>query len=267
MKMVLKSVFFLTVEWLGVNAYFRWRNKGRIKTLLFHSISSPGKFFQNAISDDSFIRGLHYLSNNYSILKVNQSGEFSGYDPKKINVLLTFDDGFIDNYALAAPILARFKMSAVFFVIAECLPVGRPPSFITNKLGEYFRLEAYKTFTTVQAQELLAMGMTIGSHGNRHLDYSKLSVEAGLEDADESKKVIEAELNEPIQSFAFPWGKYRDHQLNSLSHAYRRIFTTEHGFNSIDDFVFHRNEVASYRHLCCAASGALDFFSKLFRRH
>ena len=263
MKTILKNALFVAMEWLGANAYFRHRNKGRVKVLLFHSISPPGLFFGNAVSADSFAQQLEYLSKRYSILRLTQEGQLSGYEPTKVNILLTFDDGFIDNYAVAAPILARFNMSATFFVIAECLPEGRPPSFIMKRLGGEPNLDVYRTFTTTQAQELLTMGMTIGSHSVSHIDYTTISAEAGTKDALESRVLIEAAMGVPISSFAFPWGRLQEQQAETLKRSYRRIFITEHGFNSINDFIFNRNEVANLSQLRCAASGALDYFSAL----
>ena len=266
MKFIFKGIFFFCLEWLGVNAYFRYKNRGKIKTLMFHSISPRGPFFDNSVSPESFTRQLLHLSKKYSILKLSQDGQLSGYCADKVNVLLTFDDGFVDNYLVAAPILNRFKITAAFFVIAECLVEGSPPSFIKLRQIEQANPDSYKTLTILQAQGLLAMGMSIGSHGGRHPDYSKLTPEMGIQDAIDSKSFIEAALGVPVESFAFPWGRFQDKQTEIIETAFRRIFTTEHGFNtSIDDKVFSRNEVANYLHLCCAASGALDFFSTLLR--
>ena len=266
MKLILKGIFFFCLEWSGVNAYFRYKNRGKIKTLMFHSISPPGLFFNNAVSADSFTRQMSYLSKKYSILQLSQNGQLSGYSTNKVNVLLTFDDGFVDNYLVAAPILNNFKITAVFFVIAECLADGSPPSFIKSRQIEQANPDVYKTLTIPQAHGLLAMGMSIGSHGSRHPDYSKIAHEMGIQDAVDSKSFIEAALGVPVESFSFPWGRFQDKQTEILKTAYRRVFTTEHGFNALDDEVFFRNEVANYPHLCCTASGALDFFSILLRR-
>ena len=205
MRIILKNAFFYAMEWLGVNKYFRYRYRGLVKTLMFHSISPPGQFFKNAISASIFTRQLHHLSKKYSILNMSQDGHLSGYDPMKVNILLTFDDGFIDNYTVAAPILAEFKMSAVFFVIADCLLKGSPPKFIVGNMVEDSMPNIYRTINKTQTQELLAMGMTVGSHGNNHFDYTSISADAGLDDARESQKKIEAEIGVPIESFAFPW--------------------------------------------------------------
>lgn len=238
-----------------------------MKVLMFHSISKPGLYFDNSVSESGFVSQIAYLSKHYSILKLSQNGKFSGYDPKRVNVLLTFDDGFRDNYATVVPILARFGLSGVFFVLGECLRNGSTPSFIKARLGQFSTNEAYNTITTSEARKMLHMGMTIGSHGQCHLDYSRVSFDEGFKDALESKDKIAKEVEVPVEVFAFPWGKFQERHLDELRRFYRRVFITQHGFNCIDDFVFYRNEIASTPHLWCAASGALDFFSGQARLH
>jgi peptidoglycan/xylan/chitin deacetylase (PgdA/CDA1 family) len=104
--------------------------------------------------------------------------------------------------------------------------------------------------------------MTIGSHGCTHPDYKIISYNAGLSDAFNSKILIENMLDLPISAFAFPWGHYQNNQPEELKKLYKFIFTTEHGFNSINDSVFCRNEVANAYHLRSSASGSLDYFKR-----
>lgn len=267
MKSILKFTLFSILEYSGINALFRYLNRGRIKVLMYHSISPNGPYFNNSVSEAGFICQLNYLLKHYSILSVTQDGHFSKVDPNKVNVLITFDDGFKDNYAIAAPILSRFGLSAVFFVIGECLERGTAPSFVINRLGKSPVPDIYKTVKVSEALEMHRMGMIIGSHGQVHADYSKASFEDGMKDALESKTFIEKEIEMPVVMFAFPWGKYQELHLVKLASVYRRIFITQHGFNAQDDFVFYRNEISNTPHLWCAASGALDFFRGLVGLH
>lgn len=247
-----------------MNAFFRLRNSGKIKVLMFHSISPPGLFFDNAVSADDLTRSISHLLKKYSVLSLSQDGRLVGYCRNKVNVLLTFDDGFVDNCKVAVPILNNFGISGVFFVIADCLEVGNTPSHITVKSDRSNAgdVDMYRTMTIPQARELIGLGMSIGSHGCNHPDYMSIDYQAGIQDAVNSKKRIEAMLGIPVHAFAFPWGRYQDHQPGELNTSYQWVFTTEHGVDSIEDRVFCRNEVADYFHLRCAASGSLDFFKR-----
>lgn len=257
----LKKFFLLYLELSGVNAFFRWKNAGKVKVLMFHSISPPGVYFDNAISVEDFSASLNYLSKNYSILKLTQRGDFVGYCPDKINVLLTFDDGFVDNFNVAAPIMKRLGISGVFFLIADCLKDGHVPRHINIKSDRkhVFDTSAYQTMTISQVRALLDSGMTIGSHGCAHPDYTAIDYHEGINDALVAKAQIQAVCDVSISAYAFPWGRFQDNQQNELGVHYQRIFTTNHGFNKLDDIVFCRNEVANFQHLRCAVSGSLDF--------
>lgn len=260
MSNLLKHVLFLALEILKINAFFRLLNRGKVKVLMYHSISIPGQYFTNAVSPESFSRQISYLRRNFAMLRITQNGDFIGYDRNRVNILLTFDDGFIDNYNIAAKVLVKNDVYGIFFLIADCLSNGSPPWFI-NTSSNYKLCESHNTLNAQQAKELILMGHAVGSHSLSHLNFADLTLESGIHDALASKKQIESLLGFEITSFSFPWGKFIDGQPVILSRYFRRVFTTKHGFNSIGDNVFYRNEVAGFFHMCATASGALDFIS------
>ena len=63
-------------------------------------------------SPDTFRWQLQYLSENYHINDVHNLP----YEPGKQDVLITFDDGYADNYTNALPILEELHIPAIFFV-------------------------------------------------------------------------------------------------------------------------------------------------------
>lgn len=257
----MKQAVFISFELLGINRFFRWKNSGKVKVLMFHSISTPGRYFDNSISPDDFSASLRYLLKNYSILRLTQDGQLLGHCPNKVNILLTFDDGFVDNLKVAAPMLKEFGITGVFFVISECLKEGSTPKHIEIKsFKSEVDIKAYNTMTVMQVRELIGLGMTVGSHGCNHPDYTTVDFQAGIQDAVVAKVCIQQILGITVSSFAFPWGRYQEKQSEVLKQSYQRIFTTDHGFNFIQDRVFCRNEVASFFHLRCATSGSLDYF-------
>ena len=71
-------------------------------------------------------------------------------------VIITFDDGYRDNYENAFPLLRARGMKATFFVISDFMDEERP---------EYL--------TWDMAREMLAAGMSIESHGRNHFSLAK----------------------------------------------------------------------------------------------
>ena len=57
----LKTIYFLLCEIFGLNLILRFINKGKIKVLLYHSISDRTDLFDNAVSSFEFKRHIKYL--------------------------------------------------------------------------------------------------------------------------------------------------------------------------------------------------------------
>lgn len=259
MKDLIKTVFFISLEICLVNKLFRYLNKRKIKVLLYHNIVNSEKtLFSNAVKQKIFRKQIKYLQKNYNIVSLSQDGKWHNISKEKVNVLLTFDDGFINNNEVVLPILLEFGIEASFFIITQCLDKGSVPSFIQNPNNH----QEFRTINTSQAKYMLEKGMNIGSHTLHHNDFSKLSLNDSLENAKQSKQYLEKTLGTPIECFAFPWGFYREEQIEPIKKIFSRIFTVKHGFNLKEDQILNRNEVDGLYHLYATASGALDYFKK-----
>jgi len=265
MKLFIKKFFLIALEILLVNKSFRHLNRGKIKVLLYHNLADSRQHFANAINKKSFRRQLEYLKNNYNIVRISQEGEWIGLSDDKVNILMTFDDGFINNYEVVLPILVEFGIHACFFLISDCIEEGNVPHFAQKSYSDSNRSPEFRTVNRAQVKEMFEKGMTIGSHSSSHEDFSKLDLEKAWKEASQSKQEIESLLATKVECFAFPWGFYKEEQLARIKKLFRRVFIVEHGFNLKDDHVFHRNEVDGYYHMFGAASGSLDWFKNILR--
>lgn len=106
-------------------------------------------------------------------------------------VLLTFDDGYLDNYTVAAPILKKYGFTGIFYIIS-----GKVGS------GDYMSWE--------QVAELARLGMDIGSHSVSHPDLTTLSPADLSGELKESAAAIRSRLGQPVYWFCYPAGKYND---------------------------------------------------------
>ena len=103
-------------------------------------------------------------------------------------IALTFDDGYIDFYYNAYPILRRYNLNATVFVITGF--VGKP---------------AYLTWG--QIKEMQGSGLIhFGAHTVHHYQLTALSDDSLRYELTESKKVLEEETGVPVNFMAYPYG-------------------------------------------------------------
>jgi len=108
-------------------------------------------------------------------------------------VAITFDDGYLDNYTHAYPVLKKYNIPAAIFVVI-------------NRVGKHLGNDDYMSWQ--QIKELSVSGLvTIGSHSMNHPNLSEIDSEAELrEEIFESKRILEKELNQEVKFFSYPFG-------------------------------------------------------------
>lgn len=105
-------------------------------------------------------------------------------------VVLSFDDGWYDQFRYAFPILEKHQDTATFFVF-------------TNAVGRR------KFLSWDDLRALVAAGMTIGDHTRSHPYLPQITDPQHLRDEIEgSKRLLENELGVPVTEFAYPFGQY-----------------------------------------------------------
>lgn|GEM_PF-862874 len=138
-------------------------------------------------------------------------------------VALTFDDGNPSDLKLVAPLLQKLGFKATFFLSLHSLE----KEIVTWK----------------HYQQLLADGFEIGSHGVSHRDLSSLSFSDVIDELEQSKQIIEKQLQIPISFFSLPFGMYNSKVIQQAKEVgYQAIFTTTFKFvyPSQSPFLVHR---------------------------
>ena len=83
----------------------------KCQVIMYHGVSKFGGY--GTISINHFKKQILFLSNYYKFIKVD---EFLGQNHSKRELLLTFDDGYHNNYEYVVPFLKKLNLPAVFFV-------------------------------------------------------------------------------------------------------------------------------------------------------
>lgn len=112
-------------------------------------------------------------------------------------VVLTFDDGFVDFATQALPVLLEHKAPATVFLI-------------TGKLGQDVDMAGYgqgvRFMSEAEVRELRPRGISLGSHTVTHAQLTNVSDEELWRELAESKARL-AELGEARLPLAYPWGQ------------------------------------------------------------
>jgi peptidoglycan/xylan/chitin deacetylase (PgdA/CDA1 family) len=122
----------------GLTGSLRWlsrRNTAVIPVLAYHGVSNDPA--EPALDEglkgptfDLFIKQLDYMNRHYSITTFTELLEIIRKDPSRLHrermALITFDDGFRNNYDVVFPALMDRGMKATVFIVTDCVQSGEP---------------------------------------------------------------------------------------------------------------------------------------------
>ena len=115
-------------------------------------------------------------------------------------VILTFDDGYGDNYRYLLPLLRKYTMKAVLFILGDRkhrnnfwdTPQGEPEAALLKP---------------AQIKEMLQSGLVeFGAHSMNHVNLTTVDPRKAEREVGDSKKALEHFLQKPVVSFAYPYG-------------------------------------------------------------
>jgi peptidoglycan/xylan/chitin deacetylase (PgdA/CDA1 family) len=149
--------------------------------------------------------------------------------PEKTAVI-TFDDGYANNYEGAFLPLVERGMVATWYLVTSCLG-----GYATWAGGE----PRQRMLTRDQAREVLAAGMEIGSHTCSHPDLTTLSRTRVRQEFADSRKFLEDLLGKQVSTVAYPYGQY-DERITALAMeaGYGLACTTRSGWHQLGNDPF-----------------------------
>lgn len=203
-------------------------NRG-VPVICYHSVTEDqSKKGSIVIPKDKFREQLKTIKDNgYTTLTMSELKDYLFKDkpiPEK-SVIITFDDGYRDNYTNAFPIIKELNMKVTIFVIAS-----------------YINKELY--LTGDQIKEMSDYGMDIESHTLSHKRLSALPYEEQLKELKKSKEAIEGITNKPVISIAYPEGIYNDNTKKAVvDSGYSMGFTIERGYADRNDNLAKLNRI------------------------
>jgi peptidoglycan/xylan/chitin deacetylase (PgdA/CDA1 family) len=177
--------------------------RSRVVVLCYHRIGLADVLTKPPAD---FRRELAYLKRNFECIGFGElcARLRDGRPFRKRAAVITFDDGYRDNYLLAVPALREFGLTATFFVSTGF--IGTTRVFPHDEaLAAHTGSPPKMSWDDLRAME--AEGFEIGSHTVEHTDLGRAD-EATIErEIRDSLAKLNDELGRRERAFAFPWGK------------------------------------------------------------
>jgi peptidoglycan/xylan/chitin deacetylase (PgdA/CDA1 family) len=157
--------------------------------LKYHRVNDEGDPFFPALSTDIFERQMAFIARTYVVLPVEELVERMARGALPRHALaITFDDGYRDNLTHAAPILARYGLSATIFLTTGLIGAADVPWF--DRVAGAFKETRAGAYVAPWGQVLpldTVRGRLFGL--GRVLDYMKQLSDDDLQEAIEKLQV------------------------------------------------------------------------------
>lgn len=193
--------------------------KKKVRILLYHKVCDlpEGKYRDHAVPPASFARQMDYLSRNgFNVITLERFLEYreKSIKPPLKTVVITFDDGYMDNYLNAVPVLEEYNFKATFFVVSDYIDSEEPFRFLDwdeLMLSQFQEnKDHWLPLTRRMILDMSARGFLFGSHTRSHPALDKVEKKVAVEELRGSKERLEEILSRPVISFSYPYGELNE---------------------------------------------------------
>lgn len=195
----------------------------------------------------AFGHQLDRLQKKYHLVTPEEFRENKGRSDS-INLLLTFDDGYLNWESQVLKELSARNLRAVFFVCPDF--VGMNKDEAGSYCRKHLKLKPALPLTTGGIDEILREGHTLGNHLVRHTDLRSTAEEETVRSVlEESRSLFESRFDRTAEWLAYPFGDYFQAPgivRNCVGDFYEVAVTLIPGVNSADtDPLFLRRDAFS----------------------
>lgn len=213
--------------------------------LCYHSVVSNGPPFLS-ITPERFRSHLAVLRRKgwTTGTEATLSELASGGRPSAPAAFLTFDDGYLDNYELAFPLLREYGFGGFVFIVPDLVDAGGPIAWpgVEQEVAQY--PQVMRSMTWQMVEEMAEHGVVFGSHTRRHPHLPQISDEQLRDELLTSRRAIEARLGS-CATLAYPFGECDDRVRDAARDAgYTWAFSLPHqGPRDVDELAIPRISV------------------------
>lgn len=146
----LKRAIRVAVAWtFHASSVYRLRHQGRVVVLMYHRVLTSDEVSRQPVQsgmyvlDTVFAEQMSFVKNNFTVLSLQELlnlWQRGAWSEQSRYCVITFDDGWLDNYHHAYPVLKRLRMPATIFLPTDY--VGSDEWFWPDQLAFLFKAVA-----------------------------------------------------------------------------------------------------------------------------
>ncbi len=235
-----------------------------VPVLMYHHVSpAPGLI---TLSPENFRAQMRWLAEHgYTTIACDDLARFlKGEALPAKSVLLTFDDGYLDNWVWAHPVLAEFGFKAALFIITGRIGAG-PARACADGTDKLPATPSHKACMTAIAEdradevmlrwsEVLAMRdagtFEFHSHTHTHTRWDKTETDPAVrheklaDDLAQSRQALGDRLGSASPHLCWPQGYHDDGYIaTALAQGFTALYTTRPGTNAASQDATHLRRI------------------------
>lgn len=205
--------------------------KDKAVVLMYHRVledgddtseTDPGMF----VRKQSLAAQLALLTERCTLVTIDAIGDWLAgrveYD--RPPCALTFDDGWLDNYTVAFPLLQEYGATATIFLVTGAVGNGTMMSW-------------------AQVDEMERAGIRFGSHTVTHAELGRCEPEQIRRELVDSRATLAERLAHPSRWFCFPKGSHSDTACQIVSEYYAGAVLVENGYVARGDDAYRLRRI------------------------
>lgn len=203
-KLCLDTLLLLSPRVVGRNWYRRLTGRYPLLILAHHLVSD--RPHRMGVPTETFWKQVLFLRKHYRIVTLSEASELLRSGQIRVpTVVLTFDDGYADNFLGLRAVASETGTPSMLFVTTGLVEAHREfdHDLATGKTG-------FLPLTWDQIMYWDTRGAEFGSHTRTHFDCSSTAGETLQSEIIGSRQDLESYLKKPVNFFAFPYGKQKN---------------------------------------------------------
>lgn len=211
------------------------RRRNGVVVLNYHRVNDFLEPNDLVVSATTFREQMEFLfRRNYRVVGIeglmeNLMGQ--GVKESRIPMMITFDDGYRDNYLNAYPVLREFGFPAVIFLTAGMIGT-------LQKRPRYAQMPDPDMLSWQEIEEMVTKRIEFGAHTVSHPHLDRIDPNAAKDEIVRSKQLLEAK-GLRVRSFAYPYGGYNQAVAAAVKESgIECAFTVKPGINKPGDNLF-----------------------------